>query len=115
MKKIDIGQTITILANVGVIAGIVFLAFELRQNNSLLAAQASFSRLSIATERRARLLEELRRESESGGLWLLNRLSEAVRTCPINGEEIRQLFDALGERKEELAPLQARKARLRGP
>lgn len=36
---IDIGQTITILANVGVIAGVAFLAFELRQNNALLAAQ----------------------------------------------------------------------------
>ena len=31
MKKIDLGQTIQILANVGVIAGIVFLAIELRQ------------------------------------------------------------------------------------
>jgi hypothetical protein len=40
MKKIDLGQTITILANVGVIAGIVFLAFELRQNNDQLALQA---------------------------------------------------------------------------
>jgi hypothetical protein len=32
MRKIDLGQTITILANIGVIAGIVFLALELRQN-----------------------------------------------------------------------------------
>ena len=39
MKKIDLGQTINILANVGVIAGIVFLAFELQQNNELLGAQ----------------------------------------------------------------------------
>ena len=29
MKKIDLGQTIAILANIGVIAGIVFLAVEL--------------------------------------------------------------------------------------
>ena len=40
MKKIDFGQTISILANVGVIAGIVFLGIELRQNNELMAAQA---------------------------------------------------------------------------
>ena len=40
MKKIDLGQIITILANVGVIAGIVFLGFELRQNNTLLKSQA---------------------------------------------------------------------------
>ena len=40
MKNIDLGQTIAVLANLGVIAGIVFLAFELQQNNELLAAQA---------------------------------------------------------------------------
>ena len=40
MKKIDLGQTITILANIGVIAGIAFLALELRQNNNLLVSQA---------------------------------------------------------------------------
>ena len=44
MKKIDLGQTITILANLGVIAGIIFLAVELRQNNRLLSAEAQFSR-----------------------------------------------------------------------
>ncbi len=43
MKKIDLGQTITILANVGVIAGIVFLGLELAQNNELLAAQARYN------------------------------------------------------------------------
>lgn len=34
MKKIDLGQTITILANLGVIAGIVFLGIEIRQNTA---------------------------------------------------------------------------------
>ena len=43
MKKIDLGQTITVLANVGVIAGIAFLGFELSQNNDLLAAQARYN------------------------------------------------------------------------
>ncbi len=46
MKKLDLGQTITILANVGVIAGIVFLAFELQQNNALLEAQARSDQLN---------------------------------------------------------------------
>ncbi len=50
MKKIDLGQTITILANVGVIAGIVFLGVELRQNNELMAADARFNLLSARTE-----------------------------------------------------------------
>jgi hypothetical protein len=39
MKKIDLAQTITILANVGVIAGIVFLALELNQNSNQLALE----------------------------------------------------------------------------
>ena len=39
MKKIDLGETIGILANIGVIAGIVFLAVEIGQNNDQLAAQ----------------------------------------------------------------------------
>lgn len=40
MKKIDVGQVLTILANAGVIVGIVFLAFEIQQNNDLLREQA---------------------------------------------------------------------------
>jgi hypothetical protein len=34
----DVTQIVGVLANVGVIAGIVFLAIEIRQNNRLLAA-----------------------------------------------------------------------------
>lgn len=43
MAALDIGQIITILANLGVISGIVFLMMEIRQNNRLLAAQARYS------------------------------------------------------------------------
>jgi hypothetical protein len=39
MKRIELGQTIQILANAGVIAGIVMLALELRQNNELLGVE----------------------------------------------------------------------------
>ena len=39
----DLGEIIAILANIGVIAGIVFLAVEIRQNNRLLAAEARSS------------------------------------------------------------------------
>jgi hypothetical protein len=49
VKKIDPGQMIAILANLGVIAGIVFLGIELQQNNSLLQAQAAY----ILTQNRA--------------------------------------------------------------
>ena len=40
---ISVGQIVAIGANVGVIAGLVFLAMEIRQNNKLLAAQARYS------------------------------------------------------------------------
>jgi hypothetical protein len=47
MEKIDLGQAITISANIGVIAGIVFLGFELRQNNRLIASEALAVRASM--------------------------------------------------------------------
>ena len=43
MKTPDISRSIQIAANLGVIAGIAFLALELRQNNDLLSAQARFN------------------------------------------------------------------------
>ena len=49
MKKLDLAQGITVLANLGVIAGIVFLGVELSQNNELMAAQQRFNRLTTAT------------------------------------------------------------------
>ena len=44
MKKIELGQLVTIAANVGVIAGIVFLAIELGQNNDLMEAERRLNR-----------------------------------------------------------------------
>ena len=44
MKKPDIGQTIGLLANLGVIAGIIFLGVELHQNNELMEAEARAAR-----------------------------------------------------------------------
>ena len=49
MKKINLGQTITIFANIGVIGGILLLAYELRQNNEFMGAQERFNRLTIST------------------------------------------------------------------
>lgn len=48
MKKIELGQAITILANLGVIAGIVFLGYELRQNTLMIRAQITQSRAELA-------------------------------------------------------------------
>lgn len=46
MKKIDLGQTISILANLGVLAGIVFLAIEVSQNQATLEEQTRLNALS---------------------------------------------------------------------
>lgn len=46
MKTLDLGQKIGILANLGVIAGIVFLGYELRQNNENLLAQSRYTHAS---------------------------------------------------------------------
>ena len=47
MKKIDVGQAVTMLANLGVIAGIILLAYEIHQNSDVLREQA---RSGIVTE-----------------------------------------------------------------
>ena len=45
MKRVGIGQAIQVAANMGVIAGIVFLALEIRQNSDLLSSQARFNNI----------------------------------------------------------------------
>ncbi len=42
MKKIDLGQMITVLANVGVLAGIIFVAYEIRQSNRIAIGTTSY-------------------------------------------------------------------------
>ena len=79
MKKIDIGQTITILANIGVITGIIFLGFELRQNNQILIAQASYTQFSVERERRDRHIANV------GGITDIMQKSKAG--IPLNEDE----------------------------
>jgi len=43
LKKLDLGQTVSVLANIGVIGGILLLAFELGQNNELLRDEADYN------------------------------------------------------------------------
>ena len=53
MKNLDLGQAVGILANVGVIAGIVFLGLELRQSNEQSMLQAE----EEAIDRRTAVVE----------------------------------------------------------
>ena len=66
MKKRDLGQLVGILANIGVISGIGFLAFELHQNNELLEAQAQFNH----KETRANLLGEFEHNPELARIFV---------------------------------------------
>lgn len=45
MKRIDLGQTISIFANLSVLAGILLLAYELNQNNRFAEEQAQYASL----------------------------------------------------------------------
>lgn len=58
MGKPDIGQAIQILANVGVIAGIGFLAIELAQNNDLLEAEARARQLDSRVAYAVQVLDD---------------------------------------------------------
>ena len=66
MKKLDPGQAITILANLGVIAGIGFLAFELNQNNKLLRSQAGYNLL----QNRGQWRDDVSSDPEFSAFWL---------------------------------------------
>ena len=43
MKKIDLARIITVLANVGVVIGLVFLTLEIRQNTAQMRTQGAYS------------------------------------------------------------------------
>ena len=60
MKNIDVGQTITVLANIGVIVGIAFLAVEIHQSTSVQESQMRFNQNERSTE----TVEEVLRNPE---------------------------------------------------
>ena len=68
MKKIDLGQTITIFANVGVIIGIAFLAIEMSQNNRLLLMEARLAETEAYVDRTSASSAEWRQLALSGEL-----------------------------------------------
>ena len=61
MKKIDIGQAMQLVANLSVIAGLVFLGLQIRQNTAAVQAQT----LQGLAEATASYLENLGRDSET--------------------------------------------------
>jgi len=65
MKKIDLGQTINTLANLGVIAGIIFLAIEIRASTR--ATQAASIQAASALDQEHLLM--LGSDRELTKLW----------------------------------------------
>ena len=57
MKNFDVAQKTTLLANIGVIAGIVFLGIEMNQNNKFLRADAISAVLETRLVRQSRVLD----------------------------------------------------------
>ena len=76
MKKIDLGQTIQTVANLGVIAGIVFLAFELRQNNEQLEMQSYQSWVNANIELNMAASEESRSQILRAGNYDSSNLTD---------------------------------------
>jgi hypothetical protein len=64
--KLNPGQIATLVANLGVVAGIVFLAVELRQNNELLRAEADFNYLQNRINNR----QDVITDPEYAALWV---------------------------------------------
>ena len=59
MKKIDLARIITVLANVGVVIGLVFLTLEIRQNTAQMRTQGAYSIYqSVETLNQAVYLDE---------------------------------------------------------
>ncbi len=50
MKRIDPAQIATLIANIGVLGGILLLAYELNQNNALMDAEARINRANMAIQ-----------------------------------------------------------------
>ena len=49
MRKLDLGQSIGVLANVGVISGILFLGYEMRQNTSAIQTATLQGLMDLST------------------------------------------------------------------
>ena len=74
MKKIDVGQMLNTLANVGVIAGIVFLVVELNQNNEFLELEAKATQLQVFLDG----WEQLASDTELVALMIKDRDEQAL-------------------------------------
>ncbi len=72
----NLNRSVALLANVGVLAGIIFLAIEIRQNNQLLTAEAR----QVALQNRSLTLERWAGDRELMALRLKATNNESLTT-----------------------------------
>ena len=82
MKKIDFGQAMSFLVNIAVLSGILMLAYELRQNNDLMEAEARLNRVNMA-------IESWRFTAENGDLTELREREKAGEE--LSGADVRRI------------------------
>jgi hypothetical protein len=85
MKKPDLGQTLTILANVGVIAGIIFLAYEIRQNTAAIQSSTVQDYIDGTIE----LMSDLATNSDLNDAWNAYMAGDESLS---DADEVRALF-----------------------
>ena len=107
MKKIDPTELATLIANIGVIGGLLLLVYEVRQNNELMAAEARFNRTVMAidawrfTAENPEMTEwrEMERRGEELTSAQVRVIDSAVMAIFVN---IEWAFRELGEDSEEV-------------
>ena len=86
MKKIELGQAVSIFANLGVVVGVLLLVYELNQNRQMMQAQ---TRSNIA-QGVSGLLFNLGSDPELSSLWARGSAGEEL-----DFEESNQFFNLL--------------------
>ena len=108
MKKPDVGQLVSILANLAVFAGILLLVVEIRQNNDLMAEEAQRARGESIREAYTQMADN----GELAAIWVKEMNGEeltAVEEVRLGSYYIRGLFGFQTSHqqlpREELEPM----------
>ncbi len=82
MKRIEPEQIVTLIASVGVIGGMLLLAYELRQNNELMEAEARLNRVNM-------VIDAWRFAAENGDVTELREREKAGEE--LSGADVRRI------------------------
>ena len=98
MKISDLNETLTLLANLGVIVGIIFLILEISQNTRAIENDAFWSRANASIAVNSVIVEN----EEVAELMAQYLQDSSVYSEPISGEKVRaqQLFEMIATQSE---------------